>query len=252
MRLRLYVDESGDHTYRNLEDVGRRYLGLIGVAIEADYYRNEFQPGLESFKQLHFPHNPDEPVILHREDIYNRRHNFGVLRDIARNDAWEHDFIEFVQRARFQLITVVIDKKAHRERYGDAAEHPYHLCLTALLERYRGHLKSIGGKGDVLAESRGAPEDLSLEKVYKGIWEQGTFYIAGKEFRKVLTTKELKVKKKKDNIAGLQLADLLAHPATREILTARGKISPISPSFGAQLAEAFRSKYDHIGRKLFD
>ncbi len=55
MRLRLYVDESGDHTYRNLEDVGRRYLGLIGVAIESDYYRNEFQPGLESLKQLHFP-----------------------------------------------------------------------------------------------------------------------------------------------------------------------------------------------------
>ena len=39
------MDESGDHTYRNLEDAGRRYLGLISVAIASDYYRNESQPG---------------------------------------------------------------------------------------------------------------------------------------------------------------------------------------------------------------
>jgi hypothetical protein len=252
MRLRLYVDESGDHTYRNLEDIGRRYLGLIGVAIESDYYRNGFQPGLEALKQSHFPHNPDEPVILHREDIYNRRHAFGVLNDTARNDAWEHDFIEFVRNSSYRLITVVIDKKAHRERYGDAAEHPYHLCMTAMLERYRGCLMYVGGRGDVLAESRGAPEDMALKKVYKDTWEHGTFYITSGRFQGILTTRELKVKKKRDNIAGLQFADLLAHPATREILVSRGKIAPVSPSYGARLAEAFRSKYDLIGRKLFD
>lgn len=252
MRLRLYVDESGDHTYRNLEEVGKRYLGLIGVAIESDYYRNEFQPRLEALKQLHFPHSPDEPVILHREDIYHRRHEFGVLSDPARNDAWEYDLLEFVRSTTFRLLIIIIDKQAHRERYGDAAMHPYHLCLTFLLERYRGHLTYIGGKGDVLAESRGATEDLALKKVYGDTWEQGTFYHSYREFQKVLTSKELKVKPKKDNIAGLQLADLLAHPAMREILAARGKISPIPPSFGLRLAEAFRSKYDLIGRKLLD
>lgn len=252
MRYRLYVDESGDHTYRNLEDIGRRYLGVVGIAIESDYYRNEFQPKLEAIKQLHFPHSPDEPIILHREDIYNRRHAFGVLKEPARNEAWECDFLEFVRNASIRLFTVVIDKKAHRERYGDSAVHPYHLCLTFQLEHYRGYLMYVRGKGDVLAESRGAQEDLALKRVYREIWEQGTFYISSGQFQSVLTSRELKVKRKEDNIAGLQLADLVAHPAKMEILIARGRISPGPPSFGAKLAEVFRSKYDRIGRKLFD
>jgi hypothetical protein len=93
---------------------------------------------------------------------------------------------------------------------------------------------------------------MALKKVYKDTWEHGTFYITSGRFQGILTTRELKVKKKRDNIAGLQFADLLAHPATREILVSRGKIAPVSPSYGARLAEAFRSKYDLIGRKLFD
>src|SRR3990172_4792591 len=109
-RYRLYVDESGDHTYKNLDDINRRYLGLTGIAIESDYYRLEFQPKLEALKQSHFPHNPDEPVILHREELCNHRYAFGVLDDPDRNAAWEKDFAEFVTTAQFELFTVIIDK----------------------------------------------------------------------------------------------------------------------------------------------
>ncbi len=144
-------DLTGDHTYKNLDDINRRYLGLTGIAIESDYYRLEFQPKLEALKQSHFPHSPDEPVILHREELLNRRGSFGVLDDPNRNAAWEKDFADFVKTAQFELFTVVIDKKAHKERYGDSAFHPYHYCLTCLLERYRGRLKG-NAKGDVLAE----------------------------------------------------------------------------------------------------
>lgn len=252
MRFRLYVDESGDHTYRNLDDTSRRYLGLTGIAIEGDYYRREFQPQLEALKQSHFPHNPDEPVVLHREDIYNRRHAFGVLNDPARNAAWEEDFIEFVRITQFRLLTVIIDKKAHRERYEDAAIHPYHLCLTYLLERYRGYLTFKRAKGDVLAEGRGGQEDLALKRVYEEVWEEGTYHISAQEFQKVLTSRELKVKRKEHNIAGLQLADLLAHPSKLHILISRGRIPPPPPSFGTRLAEVFKGKYDLIGIKLID
>ena len=30
-RYRLYIDESGDHTYNKLDTVGHRYLALLGV-----------------------------------------------------------------------------------------------------------------------------------------------------------------------------------------------------------------------------
>ena len=175
-----------------------------------------------------------------------------MLADPARNSAWEQDFIEFVRTAQFRLFMVVIDKKAHKERYGEAAIHPYHLCLTFLLERYRGYLMYLGGKGDVLAESRGAKEDLALKAVYQEVWREGTFYISPQEFQKVLTSGQLKVKRKERNIAGLQLADLLAHPAKLDILSSRAIITPSTSSFGARLAGAFQNKYDLIGRKLLD
>lgn len=252
MRFRLYIDESGDHTYKNLDDISRRYLGLTGIAIESDYYRLKFQPQLEALKQSHFPHSPDEPVILHREDIYNRRHAFGVLYDPDRNAVWEKDFTEFVRTSQFELFTVVIDKKAHRERYGNAAMHPYHLCLRYLLERYRGYLRYNHAKGDALAEGRGGQEDLALKEVYRYVWNHGTYYISVQEFQKVLSSKELKVKYKEQNIAGLQLADLLAHPSKSYILRSMDRIPPSPPSFGTRLAQVFRGKYNQYGQKLLD
>jgi hypothetical protein len=252
MRFRLYIDESGDHTYRNLDDVIRLYLGLTGIVIESDYYRLEFQPKLEALKQSHFPHNPDEPFILHREELCNHRYAFGVLDDPGRNVAWENDFADFVRTAQFQLFTVIIDKKIHKERYGDSAFHPYHYCLTCLLERYRGFLISERAKGDVLAEGRGGQEDLALKKVYRRIWEDGTYFISAEEFQKVLNSRELKVKYKDQNIAGLQLADLIAHPSKLYILSSKGKISQSPTSFGVRLAQLFQSKYNPYGKVLLE
>jgi len=162
-RYRLYVDESGDHTYYKLEDPARRYLGLIGIFIETEYYRTTFQPEVEGFKQEHFPYNPDEPVILHREDIINRRGPFWRLRDTEKERAFNEDFLQFIEEQDYCIITVVIDKKAHIERYGKAAYHPYHYCLAALLERYCGFLNFYNAQGDVLAESRGGTEDQQLK-----------------------------------------------------------------------------------------
>jgi len=249
-RYRLYVDESGDHTYKNLDNISRRYLGLTGIAIETDYYRLEFQPKLEALKQSHFPHSPDEPVILHREDIYKRCHAFGVLDDPDCNAVWEKDFADFVSNTQFVLFTVIIDKKAHRETYGDSAFHPYHYCLTCLLERYRGFLRSERAKGDVLAEGRGGQEDLALKKVYREVWVSGTYYISAQEFQKVLSSKELKVKYKDHNIAGLQFADLLAHPSKLYILSSKGIISQSPTSFGTSLAQLFQGKYNLYGTVL--
>lgn len=252
MRYRLYVDESGDHTYKLLDDVSRRYLSLTGVAIESDYYRKELQPKLETLKQAHFPHSPDDPVILHREDIRNRKSHFGVLADVARCTAWEKDLLEFIRLAQFRLFTIVLDKKTHKDRYGDAAIHPYHLSMTLLLERYRGFLMYVSGQGDVLAESRGGKEDMALKDAYAQLWRRGTYYIPGAEFQKVLTSKELKIKGKEQNIGGLQVTDLLAYPAKQYILETRGKVPPATTTFSARLAQVFKGKFDLIGQKLLE
>ena len=243
-RYRLYVDESGDHTYYALEDPAKRYLGLTGIFIEHEYYRTTFQPETERLKQTHFPHSPDEPVVLHRADIINRRGPFWKLRDTEKERAFNEDFLQFIREQDYHIITVVIDKKTYIERYGEAAYHPYHYCLTALLERYCGFLNFYNAQGDVLAESRGGSEDLKLKRAYQRLYREGTWYWNCAFFQRTLTSSEIKVKLKSANIAGLQLADLLAHPSKQEILLEEQRIDDPGDNFGQQICQCIQTKYN--------
>ncbi len=244
-RYRLYVDESGDHTYYESEDSAKRYLGLTGVFIESEYYRTTFQPEMERFKQKHFPHNPDEPVILHRADIIDRSGSFWRLRDTEKEQAFNKDFLQFIREQDYCIITVVIDKKTHIERYSNVAYHPYHYCLTALLERYCGFLNFYNAQGDVLAESRGGTEDRQLKRAYQRLYREGTWSSRKpKFFQRALTSSEIKVKPKSANISGLQLADLLAYPSKQEILIEERRINDPGDNFGKQICQCIQAKYN--------
>jgi len=241
---RMYIDESGDHTYYEEEDPAKRYLGLTGTLIEYEYYRTTFQPQLELLKQKHFPHSPDEPVILHRADIVNRRGSFWRLRDPEKEKAFNEALLQFLKEQVYCIITVVIDKNSHIKRYADAAYHPYHYCLTAMLERYCGYLNFYNARGDVLAESRGGVEDRQLKIAYRSLYEEGTYYRGINFFQKALTSGEIKLKPKWKNIAGLQLSDLLAYPSKQEILIEERRINDPGDNFGKQICQCIQVKYN--------
>ena len=245
---RLYVDESGDHTYgKDIDNAAKKYLCLLGVIVDTDAYRVSFHPALEDLKQRHFPHSPDEPVILHRKDLINCRGPFGRLKDPKNEQRFNTDFLEFLQQQEYRLIGVTIDKKAHIERYGDAAYHPYHYCLAALLERYCGFLNLYNARGVVRAESRGATEDAQLKEAYLTLFRRGTYYRGIDFFQRALTSRQIKLKAKSANIAGLQLADLLAHPVKQEILRGRQCIPDTGDAFGKDICKVIARKYNcHI------
>ncbi len=143
-RFRIYIDESGDHAYRNLQRQENRYLCLMGCIFESEQYRI-FARKLDDFKQKHLSYDPDFPPILHRNDIINRRGCFGRLCNPVAKKKFDSDLLNLIREADFKIITVVIDKKNHVEEYKEMAFHPYHYCLTAILERYCGLLNFVGG-----------------------------------------------------------------------------------------------------------
>ena len=248
-RYRLYIDESGDHTYSKENKPEKRYLGIIGVIVESEYYRQIFHPQLETLKQTNFPHSPDEPVILHRKELIGKRGSFWRLRDAQNEKKFNNDFLNFLKGMKYKVVTVVIDKKAHVERYQKSALHPYHYCLVAMLERYCGFLNFYNTKGDVLAESRGGKEDMQLKKAYQRVYESGTKFRNPEFFQNSLTSKRIKIKLKSANIAGLQVADLLAHPCKNEILSEEKRIDKWKGAFGLKVCESVNSKYN---RHVFD
>jgi hypothetical protein len=61
----------------------------------------------------------------------------------------------------------------------------------------------------------------------------------------VLTSKEIKIKDKINNIAGLQLADILAHPSRREILLEnKMKLDSRKYIFTERIVDILKIKYD--------
>jgi len=219
----------------------------LGCFLEEDSYRT-FHQRLEQFKQRHIPHNPDDPVILHREDIVNCRKCFWRLREPAKQSAFDADLLGLVAHTDFRMVAVVIDKQAHRERYANPA-HPYHLALGYMLQRYCGYLNHVQCQGDVMAESRGGKEDRLLKDSYQWVYERGVFMQRAPFFQKALTSRELKVKSKKANTAGLQLADLLVHPVRQAILREKGRIADAPSPFVRDLLTILDGKFN---RHLYD
>ena len=62
--------------------------------------------------------------------------------------------------------------------------------------------------------------------------------------QKVLTSKDIKLKPKMANIAGLQLADILAHPVKQALLFEKGKITDPGKTFGRQIYGSAKAKFN--------
>jgi len=112
-----------------------------------------------------------------------------------------------------------------------------------MVERFILWLKSHHGVGDVMAESRGGKADKRLKQSFTGLLAQGSKYIPQELFDKHLTSTQLKVKPKENNIAGLQLADLIAHPSFKATL-ARYHKRTLDQTFGGKISQILEdSKY---------
>ena len=94
-----------------------------------------------------------------------------------------------------------------------------------------------------MAESRGKRADGQLKESFRRVYQRGTVYVRREEFAASLSSGELKVKPKKDNIAGLQIADLLANPSFKFVHARRHGREP-PDDFGGKIARILEvSKY---------
>ena len=248
-RFRLYLDESGDHVYRATEESAHRFLGLLGCWFKNSDYL-QFHEALEDFKKRHFHHHPDNPVILHREDIINKRRVFKILQDDEKRAKFDADLLNVIQSVDFRVVTVVIDKAALRASYGECAGHPYHIGLGFLLQRFAGYLNRINRMGDVMAEARGGKEDDLLKDSYTRVYEHGAWGVTSAEFfQSALTSRQLKLREKKTNISGLQLADLIAHPAKLWVLRYYWLLNEVPAPFAKRLMQIVEEKFN---RQLYN
>jgi len=253
VKYRLYIDEVGNSDLRASLNPNHRYLSLTGVIVSLDYVRTHLHPAIEDLKRRYFGSHPDTPLILHRRELVNQLPPFEALRDPNVRAAFDAELMDLVRDFDYAVITAVIDKLAHLNQYHHWSYDPYHYCLAILLERYQLWLRfKPGAQGDVMAESRGKKEDMRLKAEFVQIFRNGTANISHAEFVAQFTSSQLKVQPKSANVAGLQLADLIAHPsyiATK----ARHEAQALPANYGGRVAQILEaSKYRRRGDGLIE
>ena len=102
-----------------------------------------------------------------------------------------------------------------------------------------------------MAESRGGKEDRKLKDSFVRLLKDGTEYVTPERFQKVLTSKQLKVKPKANNISGLQIADIIAHPSRTEILLDNKKSSAQLAPFAKKVVAILERKYYQYEGRIF-
>ena len=250
-KYRIYIDEVGNPDLESSDNPNHRFLSLTGVILELGYVSKVVHPQMEELKKKFFDYHPDELLIFHRKEMLNAKTPFESLKDENVRSKFDKDLLNHLSEWNYTVISVCLDKKRHKDSYTTWLYHPYHYCLEVLLERFVFFLNRKNCKGDVMAESRGGKEDMKLKKAFYSLHEKGTHFVEAERFQNTLTSKQLKVKSKSNNITGLQLADLLAHPSRNEILDEQKLLKKEIAPFARSVIEILKGKYYQQDDRIF-
>jgi hypothetical protein len=243
MTHRLFIDEIGNSDLDGAAlDPNIRFLALTGVIAIRDHHERILRPRIEGLKGVFPSHSTDDPVVLHRRDIMRREGRFNTLRDDGVKAAFDAELLDLIDKCPYLAITVQIDKKAHLETYSVWRFDPYHYCLRCLIERYALYLKRHQVQGDVVIEPRYKKADKKVKTSFERIYREGTENIPAPMMQAHLLSKDIGFFEKKHNVAGLQLADILAHPSARYMRFQRDGI-PQPDDFGSRIAQILVDKH---------
>jgi hypothetical protein len=228
---------------RASSDPHGRYLSLTGIVLELAYVETVFVPELERLKKSYFDGHPDDPVILHRSEIVKCNPPFDVLREESVCRRFNEELLEHLERWNYTVFTVSVDKVAFAAAFRATRPDPYHRSLEVMTSRFAAWLVERDAVGDVMAESRGGKEDQRLKESFRQVHATAQALHPRSPVASRLTSRELKVKPKLNNIGGLQLTDLVAHPALLASIDERAG-SPRRDTFGGRLITMLdRNKY---------
>ncbi len=212
----LYIDETGDHSLSKI-DPSYPIFALIGVIADQEYHDGELSNSLDVFKERHFG---TKDIVLHAQEMthpQNSRNNLYLkFLDVDFRRRFYQDFESFLKSIHISIVACVIMKNEHFANYGLAAKDPYLISFDNLINRLVFDL-SGKQKGQIIAEGRNSILDNQLEIAYLTARIEGTDKVQPSELRFKLG-RSIEFRSKSDNVAGLQIADMVASPIARHYL----------------------------------
>jgi len=206
----LFLDESGDHSLSIIDPQFSVFV-LCGVIMDEEYHRNIATEKLDAFKMGLLG---NREIILHTADFTRNKSGFEAMS----NHEFRTDFFNALQDVirglEFRIVACVIKKEHHLQKYGLNALDPYLLSLSVVVERFIFECGSAGGT--IVAEARNPTLNNALDLAFLDLKIRGTTFISATKIQRRIHN--FAIRQKKDNIAGLQIADVVATPIGRHAM----------------------------------
>lgn len=245
MKYHFFLDETGDHGLTYIDKNFPLFV-LCGCLFQEETLK-KVEEKIDALKLKFFK---SKDVILHSREIRKCEGAFQILFDLKLKEEFYKDLNRTLQEADYKIIGVGINKEEHIKKYGNQAYDPYGISLYFVIERMIFCLDSLDRNAtvDIKLETRGRKEDVLLTAHLNSIMDRGTTHVD----RDRLKRKQLNFKfsSKRDNLVGLQIADLIAYPLARHLLNPKEPYVPFEVIEKKIYCDK-SGKYDGWGLKLF-
>lgn len=207
----MFLDESGDH---NLETIDPTYpvFVLAGCIFDFENYVSITEKAVDELKLKYFGRRD---IILRSYDIRKQKGDFAFLVDLHKRLEFYEDINNLVKNSDFKIIAAAIDKNKLKSQYL-SPDNPYNLCLQFILERSVMYLGRTKERVIFRIESRETHNDEKLAEVYESFRNSDHNLFSQQEVQSKLV--DLSFNQKVQNIAGMQIADLVAYPIGRWVI----------------------------------
>lgn len=239
----MYVDECGDQNLSNFEETFPIFT-LCGVIV-SEHQKAVLEEKVNVMK-IHFWGT--NGVILHSRDIRKCEKAFVNLFDLeVKKNFYEQMNAILGEDDAYKVVTCSILKEDYIRQFGRFND-VYGQSLSLLVERAIFYLDDLGIKDGVelqiIAEMRGKKEDRNLLSYYNQLRDKGTYWVTPERLQSHI--KRFDFVAKKDNVIGLQIADLVAYPITRHIL----EPELLNPAFNVLEKNIYFSNGRCLGMKV--
>ncbi|MDE7438440.1 MAG: DUF3800 domain-containing protein [Muribaculaceae bacterium] len=242
-RYNLYIDECGDH-YLATYDRNFPIFTLCGILIPVKKI-NRLKFSIDNLKR-EFWNNTD--IILHSRDIRKCEKHFQILFNNEIKQRFYSRVNEILgQQDIYIIICCSVLKEECIRKHGVEAD-VYGTALKYVLQRSIfciDDLNANGGKINIIVERRGKREDASLLQYFNGLLATGMHYITPERLNEHIDN--FRFSHKKENVFGLQIADLIAYPISRYVMNPE----KTNIAFDVIAPNIYQSNGKMLGLKIF-
>lgn len=243
MTYYLFIDESGDHGLAKLNAEFPVFL-LCGILVQETDYTN-IDTNIKALKKSIWE---GKDVILHSRDIRKCEKEFQKLFDLDIKKQFYKSLNTVIAESNYTIIASAIQKQNFIETFGRLQDDVYEVALSFVIEQAILALDCIAEKKcklNIIIEKRGKKEDKQLDDHFQRIKARGTGKLSAETINKFEPS--FTFSNKRENINGLQLADLVAYPIARNVIEPNRS----NPAFEVLEAKIYKKGSELLGLKIY-